>query len=210
MAILGTNISGAIQNFVAARGGQALPYLDEAWAWNTAVGSRAGTIETWARLAAGLGTTLDRPGQIAVLNRLLTAAQTEPLGVVLAIDRRRLPLAGPIAEVVSQTHAVEFVREDAQAVADRLGQLRVALGPAELRDQLMLWLDAVCLQATGAKGRWCAARTEQLAESETVPDTMSDFAEETEAAFTAGIITNFERALVEDNGARLAVLLESA
>ena len=208
LAILGTNINGASQDFVAARARLALPYLDEAWAWNTAIGGRAGTIETWARMAAAVGTTVDRRGQIVVLNRLLMAAEAEPFAVVLAIDRRRLPLSGPIAEVVSETHEVELVRQDAQAAADRLSQLRDALSPAELRDQLMLWLDAVCLEATGAKEEWCAARTAQLVESGAGSNALSDFAEETERAFTSGLITDFERALVEDNGTHLGELLE--
>jgi len=211
MALLGIQTSVAAKQFVAQQGSTSLGYLDEAWA--TERTARSSVMATWGIMLQQFNGLLSREQRLLVLSRLLSGADSEPVGFARAAETVPLLEAIPLLEQTAASTTFDIVRQRALDVASVLRPVRGTATTATLLDRLGDWLGAVCLGAARARQGACEALTNILADASqhaaagrTLParNALSAFANRTEAAFREGAFTALERDLLAGSARYIA------
>jgi Carbohydrate-binding module family 5/12 len=196
-AYLGIQMAGAVKAFVAENGSTALPYLQGAWTQRPT--ARPAIMTTWALMVGPYRSQITPAERIGLLAALLGAADSEPIGFVSAALRAPLAAAMPVVQAIATADSLEIVRSYAQDAIAPLTAHRDSLSPAQLHADLTDWLQAICLNATGAKATACATLTTLLAAGPSNGGALEKVQATADFAFQDGTLTPFEHALLAAN-----------
>jgi hypothetical protein len=197
LAYLGVQVDRASQRFLATHGSASLPYLNEAWLHEP--DARQGIMETWALMAGQYRSEITSEERIELLNHLLAAADSQVIGFDGAVLTVPLPAASPVIQMIAAHSQFQIARDDAAQVLEKLTALRAALSPADLHAHLSDWLQAICLNASGAKATACDSLTPLLAAGPSNGGTLEKFETTADFAFEDSTFTPFEHALLAAN-----------
>jgi len=201
-AYLGIQMARVVKEFVAEQGSSALPYLDGAWRADT--DARTDIMTTWGLMVGRrYRSRITAAERIALLARLLQAADSEPIGFISAALAAPLSDATPVMEAIADGDAYKIVRAYAQEAMVPLTAHRDSLSPPQLHVRLSDWLRAICLNAAGDKAATCGSLTRLLAAGPTDTHGLLRFQMLADSAYAAGTFTRYEHALLSGNAARL-------
>lgn len=203
MALLGIQTGRGPAEFVAQRGAEAIPYLDEAWVRDTL--GRFSVVRTWGRMLGPYGHVLGRSDSIAVMVRLLRAAREQPQGFTRAAEIAQLVETLPLVERIAGAPGHDIVRRRAEQVATQLRALRDSLPAPDLARRLAIWVVAVCDASRSAGGGACgklrtlsgdAANMIRTVGVRGADAALQALAEEGDRAFREGILDAAARELI--------------
>jgi hypothetical protein len=206
MALVGIQTGRGPTEFVAKRGGAAIPYLDEAWARDSL--DRGAVVRTWGYMVGPFASKLARGDSLAVMARLLRAAREQPQSFTWAADIAGLAEAVPLLDRIAQSKTHEIIRRHAAAVSLRLSALRDSLPATELARRFEVWVSAAC-EPTGIAARSRCETLTSLARE--VRDrvrtmgvrgargTLDSLVHEGRRAFAGGALSEVEDALIAGN-----------
>lgn len=197
LAYLGVQVDEASQRFLAEQGSTSLPYLDEAWAADS--DAHSGIMDTWALLVGQYKNRITTQERIRVLHDILVAASSEPIDFIAVALDAPLPVVGPVLEVWTSPDTIETRRSYANEALQKLEPIRDQLSPTQLHADLSDWLQAICLNAAGAKATACDTLTTLLAAGPSNGGTLEKFETTADFAFQDRTFKPFEHALLAAN-----------
>jgi len=197
-ARLGIQMARDVKDFVAEQGSASLPYLDDAW--TNLPDGRSDIMTTWGLMVGQYATQITASERTRLLGRLLQAAESEKIGFISAALIAPLPAALPVV------HAIATMADSgdvaAALAAEAMAPLtahRDSLSPTQLHADLSDWLQAICLNAAGAKATACDSLTTLLAAGPSNGGTLEKFETTADFAFQDSTFTPFEHALLAAN-----------
>ncbi|NIR44407.1 MAG: hypothetical protein GWN99_00600 [Gemmatimonadetes bacterium] len=217
MALLGIETSRRVQEFVASHGSESLPYLDEAWQKGRR-NLRHAVMDTWAVMLSSHPDRLSRDERLEIMHRLLDAASEHPLAFAWAADIADLVVAMPVLERIAANEQFEIVSRRAQRVLTELQPRRRAQTRQAIGVELSDWLAAICRDTrSGPRQETCesvdghlarARRLVKAGDGHAAARALRTFADRVSSAREAGVLTDFEAALLTGNATYLAERLE--
>lgn len=151
LALLGIRMSREAQEYVASQGGASLPFLDEAWQR----GHSDAIAETWAYMLTRYDKALNRPERLQVMARFLAVAPANSRAFSWAAQIGPVPEVVPIIEEIETNDPQEMRKRAATNALNKLRPLRDGMSPRDLSSRLEDWVEAMCLDASGARAGTC-------------------------------------------------------
>lgn len=158
LALLGIRMSREAQEYVASQGGTSLPFLDEAWQR----GHSDAIAETWAYMLTRYDKVLTRPQRLHVMARFLAVAPVNSRAFSWAAQIGPVPDVVPIIEEIESSEPQVMRKRAATNALNKLRPLRDGMSPRDLSTRLEDWLEAMCLDASGARASTCQSLRERV------------------------------------------------
>jgi len=207
LALLGIHMSREAQEYVASQGGASLPFLDEAWQR----GHSDAVAETWAYMLTRYDKALTRPERLQVMARFLAVAPANSRAFSWAAEIGPVPDVVPIIEEIESSEPQVMRKRAATNALNKLRPLRNGMSPRDLSTRLEDWVEAMCLDASGARASTCQNLRERLKRAKdevqarglgAAKPTLAAVVDEVDPAKAPGL-NNFERRLIAGNAQHL-------
>jgi hypothetical protein len=193
VVLLGTGTSRRTNEFIAAHGDAALPYLEEA----SRRGRRHEVIILYGRMIGDFSDSLSTQNRSVVLRSILDARGFDKLAFVVAASDGKLALLTPLVErIAADTSPRNSVRSWAARVAPDLRANGAALTPAARVRQLSDLVGALCLRATDARADACRALSAMLAGPEAPAQKLERFRNQLKSDSNTAVWSREEREIL--------------
>ena len=191
--LVGTGTSRRTNEFIAAHGDAALPYLEEA----SRRGSRHEVIILYGRMIGDFSDSLSAENRSVVLRSILDARGVDKLAFVVAASDGKLALLTPLVErIAADTSPRNTVRSWAARVAPDLRANGATLTPAARVRQLSDLVGALCLHATNARADACRTLSATLAGAEAPAQKLERFRNQLKSDSNMAVWTREEREML--------------